>query len=106
MRKGECFANANRVIKHFPNAKIVHGTIDVISVKTGRIKRGSHAWLEMNDSVVDPTYSLITNRKTYYKAVKAKPKKKYTHEQVLINCLKFGHHGPWVIRKSKHKQTR
>jgi hypothetical protein len=92
-QKGECFANARNWAwdNDDGNTFVIHGKVTNTENKTF-----DHAWVENNDTVIDPTQGIKIDKKEYYKLVNAKPEAKYTPQQVLINTVKSNNCGPWT----------
>ena len=77
--------------------KIVHGTV------TDKWKKPPkpvvHGWVEMGDMVFDDqTKSTKPDgvpKEVYYDMFQPEPKKEFTAEEAVVNCIKYGGEGPW-----------
>ena len=79
-------------------AVLVHGSI----VLTEGLYKGieaDHAWVEIDDKVVDPTFNMevFMNKEKFYKsfAVNKRSVKKYTYLEALENVIRTQHYGTW-----------
>ena len=88
--EGECFSNARQYAAD-NDGLVVHGTA---VNKEGRVL--DHAWVEDGNMVADPTIGIITDIETYNERFDAKPDRKYTAKQALMNMIKAGTPGPWT----------
>jgi hypothetical protein len=77
--------------------KVVHGTIT--TSERGETKTIDHAWVVKGDKVFDDqrqgSHPDGVDKDTFYKMFQAVPKNEYTAEDVMLNCARSRHHGPW-----------
>lgn len=98
-RRGDCFCN---VLKWAWNemdrgndtedVRIVHGT--GANPSQGVII--SHAWLERNGLVIDPTEGFSADKERCYELYKVKAYAVYTVHQATSILLRANHYGPWT----------
>lgn len=93
MPRGDCFANCTRYAMDHeqPGLQVVHGKVRASDGRTI-----DHAWLEIDDKVIDPTAGIETTKDRYRKLVAAKPTHAYTPEQAAVNMARSRNHGPWT----------
>ena len=100
---GECFKNAYRwAMDHGPDdALVVHGKV---TMANGKVI--DHAWVEFDNTVVDPTTGYSGDRAKWYEVVHAVPEAKYPADHAAINTIRSrspehpnGHWGPWEPRE-------
>ena len=101
---GQCYSHATKMAKDstkqefndLTKFKVVHGKI------TDKFSGESvlHAWVEKGDTVFDwqtsHTKSKGIDKATYYDMYNPEPHNEYTAEEILINCIRSSHHGPWT----------
>ena len=77
--------------------KIVHGTVTDKWEKPP--KPVVHGWVEMGDKVFDDqtkhTKPDGIPKEVYYDMFQPEPKKEFTAEEAVVNCIKYGGEGPW-----------
>ena len=77
--------------------KIVHGTVTDKWEKPP--KPVVHGWVEMGDLVFDDqtkhTKPDGIPKEVYYDMFQPEPKKEFTAEEAVVNCIKYGGEGPW-----------
>ena len=77
--------------------KVVHGTI------TDKWKHPPkpvvHGWVEMGDMVFDEQTKHLkpdgVPKEYYYETYQPEPKKEFTAEEAVVNCVLHGGEGPW-----------
>jgi hypothetical protein len=88
--RGRCFELAGKAAGNIQGCKLIHGTVETAR---GRIP---HAWIEVDNRVIDKTVSLgPLDKKKYYEKTKARPDITYGSDEALFTALKSGHWGPW-----------
>lgn len=70
---------------------MVHGT--AFFPKPNR--RGAHAWVEVDDLVIDPTAGIMIRKEDYYRVGQIKVRAKFTMTQCRENAVRTRHWGPW-----------
>lgn len=93
---GLCFPYARTAMRQFgDDAEVVHARINM---PNGR--RGAHAWIEHKGRVYDWQNTEQRGEtipiKTFYAVTRPTAVKRYTPEEVLINCTRQGNSGPWA----------
>lgn len=100
---GQCYPFAFQMALKVPTRdmdnprkfKVLHGK--VTDKWTG--KSHLHAWVEMGDKVFDwqtsSTKPRGVDKAVWYEMFQPWIHALYTAEQVIINCARHGHHGPW-----------
>lgn len=94
LEKGNCFKNVIQWVTRnegINDSVIVHGKV------TNHTKNViDHAWIEMGNSVIDPTVGVKMDKIEYYAITKAEADSKYSSEQALINAIRSKNGGPWT----------
>lgn len=102
---GHCFSYANQLIQEMVNDDVIpekniivcHALIVEPCAKNQ--KRFPHAWIEANGRCYDWQRKIAgigsLPKEDFYELFKPTSIKKYNYTQVLVNILKFKHHGPW-----------
>jgi len=92
---GDCYRNvylkAKQLDDEHPGLKIAHGKIYTIKGD----KMIDHAWIELDDKVVDPTAGVEMDKEKWYGLVNAELHSHYSYEEVMVNTLRNRHWGPW-----------
>jgi len=95
-KNGKCFEVAVLAALNNQDWVLVHGIVTGQGVLNG-IKY-VHAWAECNEEVIDLTAPVNLQRlprEVYYALGHVEYTKKYGHEEIVNNLLKFKHYGPW-----------
>ena len=109
---GQCYPHAVKMAKgssqeefsDLTRFKVVHGRV------TDKYSGESvlHAWVEKGGMVFDwQTHSTKPDgipKDIYYDMYSPEIHNEYTAEETMINCLKSGQAGPWVLRETRLKQ--
>jgi hypothetical protein len=94
---GNCFEVAGRMIlnEKIKEMLLCHGIV----TGKGKLKnkRIIHAWIEINDVVIDFSNSnkIVLRKDNYYKVGKIKEVTKYTQTETAKLMLRNKHFGPW-----------
>jgi len=88
--RGRCFELSGRYVLKNKKGHLVHGKVTNVEGKTF-----SHAWVEIDDDVIDPTAGTVMKKAQYYTLLDAKPEKKYSVDEAIIRMARTQHFGPW-----------
>ena len=114
---GQCYPHAvkmaqqatDKELSDLSKFKVVHGRV------TDKFSGDSylHAWIEKGGVIFDwQTHSTKPDgidRKVYYDIFQPEIHNEYTAEETMVNCLKSGQAGPWILKEEarqlsfKHK---
>ena len=96
-RRGRCYELSGRYVSVHPDTILVHGKIVNPIERKGLLKEIEHAWVEEGNEIFDPCMDVRWPKQIYESFFKAKPYKKYTHDEVNKISLKTRHWGPWEV---------
>lgn len=98
---GHCYSNSWRYASshEIPGRTfVVHGRVTNIECK-----RFGHAWVEIDDDVIDPTTGVKMKKDLFYRLLDAVVDAIYTPEQAMINTIRIGNSGPWTADEVQHR---
>ena len=95
---GFCFSTSAEWLLYgqgaeYPQAKLVHGTVMGRGPIEG--KRFTHAWVEIDDWVFDPSQNLLIEKDSYYDLGQVEDAVSYTSDETRTELLRNEHWGPW-----------
>jgi len=82
----DCFRNARLTVKQNPEAEVVQGQV----WSSIDHKMVNHAWVELGDTVYDPTIDLQINKNRYYELTNANIVNRLNSEEVQILYVRTG----------------
>lgn len=91
---GECYERAFQYLKEHPDigARLVHGTIEA---RPARVL--GHAWVLVRSGVFDPVQQNFFDKASYYRILKAKEIRVYSHGEALSRFSRGTLLGPWLL---------